>query len=134
MIDSALSEVTPGALRILVADDNEAVTKTFGWMLEVLGHEVRVAHDGVSTLAIARTFRPDVILLDISLPGMDGYEVCKKLRAEPGLEHILIIAQTGWGQPERRQHSLAAGFDHYLVKPVDINLLEDLLRKHQTTG
>jgi len=111
----------------LVVDDNESVTKTFGWMLEVLGYEARVARDGQTALAIARAFLPDVVMLDINLPSMNGYELCQQMRAEPDLAQCIFVAQTGWSQPEYLQRSKEAGFDHHWVKPIPMERLEKLL-------
>jgi CheY-like chemotaxis protein len=88
-------------------------------------------HDGPSVLAAALAFRPDVVLLDIGLPGMDGYEVAQALRAEPRLGRVTLIALTGWGAEDDRRKALAAGFDHHLTKPVDLAVLEDMLRRVQ---
>jgi CheY-like chemotaxis protein len=115
------------SLRVLVVDDNESVTKTFGWMLEVLGYEARVARDGQTALAIARAFLPDVVMLDINLPSMNGYELCQQMRAEPDLAQCIFVAQTGWSQPEYLQRSKEAGFDHHWVKPIPMERLEKLL-------
>jgi CheY-like chemotaxis protein len=110
-------------LRILVVDDRQAITMTFQWMLEILGHEVRTANSGHDALAIAPNFLPQVILSDISLPDMDGYELCKILRNEAGFEKTIFVAQTGHAQPEYRERSRLAGFDHHLVKPVTTDQL-----------
>ncbi len=114
-------------LRVLVADDDESVGKTFGWMIEVLGYEARVAREGTSALSIAQSFLPDVVMLDINLPGMNGYEVCELMRADPLLNKCTIIAQTGWSQPEHLERSKKAGFDHHWVKPIPMERLEKLL-------
>jgi len=127
MTDTPPPKIPATALRILVVDDNESVTKTFGWMLEVLGHEARVARDGLAALVMARSFLPDVVMLDIGLPGMNGYEVCQKMRAEPALAGCVFIAQTGWSQPEYLERSKQAGFDHHWVKPIPMDRLENLL-------
>ncbi|MFL5505296.1 MAG: ATP-binding protein, partial [Gemmatimonadales bacterium] len=109
--------------RILVVDDGEDQARSLGMLLELMGHRVRVALDGPSALRAAEDFQPEVALIDIGLPGINGYEVARRIRANPRLGDILLIAQTGWGQEEDRQRSHAAGFDEHLVKPVD---LEDL--------
>lgn len=113
-------------MRVLVVDDNEAAAKTIGWAVEAFGHQMQLAHDGPEAIEVAMAFKPDVMLLDISLPGMSGYEVCKKLRQEPALKHTVFIAQTGWGH-EHQRLSAEAGFKHYLLKPVSIEILQDLL-------
>jgi len=127
MTDNAAAAMPSQAIRVLVVDDNESVGKTFGWMLEVLGHDVRVARDGATALDLARTFRPEVVMLDIGLPGMNGYELCQKMRAEPSLAGCVFVAQTGWSQPEHLERSKKAGFDHHWVKPIPMDRLEKLL-------
>jgi CheY-like chemotaxis protein len=113
--------------RMLVVDDNEASAKTLAWTLELMGHDVRVAHDGLRAIEIAESFLPEVILLDIGLPGMNGFELCKSLRRIPRIRNSLYIAQTGWGQEEHKRRSKEVGFDYHLVKPVDIEALQSLL-------
>src|SRR5580698_7688829 len=115
---------TKPVLRVLIADDSEAITKTFGWMLEMLGHDVCTSRDGLSAVAMARTFLPNVLLLDLSLPGMSGYEVCETLRVEPAFEKSIFIAQTGWSQPEHIERSRKAGFAEHWVKPIPLERLE----------
>ena len=119
----------PGArsLRVLVVDDNFDVAQTVGWLLEAIGHDYRIANDGPSALEAAGAFDPDAIVLDIGLPGMDGFAVCRALRADPRHKHTLIIAQTGWGQEGDRRRTAEAGFDIHLVKPVGIAALESAL-------
>ena len=96
-------------------------------MLKLNGHEVRAAYEGPSALALAEAFRPQVVLLDLGLPGMDGYEVARRLRGQADLKATYLVAVTGWGQPEDRQRSKEMGFDRHLVKPVDSSLLVQLL-------
>jgi signal transduction histidine kinase len=114
-------------LRILVVDDNEASAQTMGWMLEMEGHEVSTVFDGIEAIDLAKKIKPDIILLDIGLPKVSGYEVCEILRKQPSLAHTVFIAQTGWGQPEHRRRSQMAGFDYHLVKPVNSKVLQDVL-------
>jgi signal transduction histidine kinase len=114
-------------LRILVVDDNVASAKTTGWMLELIGCQASLAHDGPQALDVATTLQPDVILLDIGLPGMNGYEVCRELRRNSLFENTLIIAQTGWGQKRDREMAREAGFNHHLVKPLNIDDISALL-------
>ena len=114
-------------LRVLVVDDNTDVAETVGMMLETIGHDHRLVHEGREALQAAREFRPDAILLDIGLPGMDGYAVCRALRQDDLFKSIPIIAQTGWGEESDRMLSSEAGFDHHLVKPVGLADLERLL-------
>jgi CheY-like chemotaxis protein len=114
-------------IRVLIVDDSKDSAKTLGWMVEYAGHETRLAHDGASAIEIAKTYEPNVILLDIGLPGMNGYEVCKAMHEDRIAQKAVFIAQTGWGQPEHRQRSKEAGFDHHLVKPIDMQVLKHLL-------
>jgi CheY-like chemotaxis protein len=115
------------ALRILVVDDNVDSADSMALLLSLDGHEVRTAFDGLSALTEAAEFQPKAVLLDIGLPGMDGYEVARRLRELPGLRDVLMIAVTGYGQQDDRAHSKAAGFDYHLVKPVDPEHLSQLL-------
>ncbi|MBI1328100.1 MAG: response regulator [Alphaproteobacteria bacterium] len=136
-LESAVSEAaqesvkTPnaGGLRILVVDDNVPSAKTTAWMLEMIGHQTSMCHDGREALEYAEKFKPQVIFLDIGLPSMSGYEVCKALRQNPIFKEALIIAQTGWGQKRDRDLSEEAGFDHHLVKPINLQDVETLLQK-----
>ncbi len=116
-------------LKVLVVDDNIAVAQTVGWMLEEIGHEYHLVHDGRQALQAARDFRPDAILLDIGLPVMDGYAVCRAFRQDDLFKDALIIAQTGWGQQRDKNLASEAGFDHHLVKPVAYDELERILAK-----
>jgi CheY-like chemotaxis protein len=100
-------------------------------LLKTSGHEVRTAHDGLSAVEIAIEYRPDVVLLDIGLPGLNGYEVAKRLRKLPALSHATLIALTGYGQDTDRQTSLQAGFDHHLVKPARFDQLNKILTNVQ---
>ncbi|HKD37806.1 MAG TPA: response regulator, partial [Pirellulales bacterium] len=113
--------------RVLVVEDNVYAAKSFATLLRLDGHEVQVAHDGPEALQTAEKFRPDVILLDIGLPGIDGYEVAQRLRAKPEFKETQLIAMTGYGQPEDRRRSREAGIDHHLVKPVKIDFVRALL-------
>ncbi len=103
-------------------------------LLRLQGHEVRMAHDGPAALQIAAASRPDLVFLDIGMPGMDGYEVARRLRGEPGLRSVVLVALTGWGQGEDRRRSREAGFDHHLVKPVDPHALQRLLAEPKQDG
>lgn len=114
-------------LRVLVVDDNIDAADGLATILRFSGHELRIAYDGPAALAVAQAFRPHVVLLDLGLPGMDGYEVARRLREKPELKGICIAAVTGWGQPEDRQNSQDMGIDRHLVKPVDPSLLAQLM-------
>lgn len=125
----AVEPASTQPLKVLVIDDNVAVAQTVGWMLEEIGHQYHLVHDGRQALQMAREFRPDAILLDIGLPVMDGYAVCRAFRQDDLFKDTLIIAQTGWGQMRDKTQASEAGFDHHLVKPVAYEDLERLLAK-----
>jgi two-component system, sensor histidine kinase len=114
--------------RVLVVEDNLDAALTLADLLGIWGYEVSTVHDGLSAVETAPRFRPDVVLLDIGLPGIDGYEVARRLRRRPELAGLLIVAVTGYGQESDRQRSREAGFDHHLVKPVDLETLRRLLK------
>ena len=113
--------------RILVVDDNVDSATTLGTLLRFLGGEVQVAHDGPAALEAIERYRPDVVLLDIGMPGMDGFEVARRVRERDEFSRMTLIALTGWGQEEDRRRTREAGFDHHLVKPADIGALQSLL-------
>jgi signal transduction histidine kinase len=115
------------SLKVLVVDDNEAVAQIVGMMLEEIGHSYHLVDDGRDALPAAEAFGPDVIMLDIGLPGMDGYAVCRAFRRHDRFKAIPIIAQTGWGRERDKVLASEAGFDHHLVKPVTLEQLERLL-------
>jgi PAS domain S-box-containing protein len=120
--------------RILVADDNVDAADSLALILEMAGHDVRVAHDGRAALSVAQSFRPDTVLLDIGMPRMNGYEVARALRKEPWGSHITLIALTGWGQEGDRLKAMDAGFDRHLTKPVDPDTLELLIGTPRGNG
>ena len=113
--------------RLLVVDDNHDAANSLAMLLRMQGHEVRVAHDGLSAIDAARAFQPELVFLDIGMPGMDGYEVTRRLRQMPGMDGVPLVALTGWGQQEDRHRTAEAGFNHHLVKPLDPNTLNELL-------
>jgi len=115
--------------RVLVVDDNRDAAETLAGLLKLWGHEATVAHDGPSAIDMARRYRPDTILLDIGLPGMDGYEVARRLRAEGSAKRAFLAAITGYGGDSVLQQSEEAGFDCHLIKPVDPDTLRDLLAR-----
>lgn len=118
------------SLRILVVDDNIDGARSLALLLGLVGHEVRVVHDGPEALEVAMEFRPEVVLLDIGLPGgMDGYEVARRLRAQPGLQTAILVALTGYGGEEECAHARAAGFSAHFVKPADLEMLCKLLEQ-----
>jgi PAS domain S-box-containing protein len=124
---AAASRAPAGSLRVLVVDDNRDSAETMALLLRLWGHEAQPAESGPAALSLAENFRPHAVLLDIGLPGMDGYAVAQRLRALPGLDRPLLVAMTGYGQEHDRRRSREAGFDHHLVKPVEPDILRRLL-------
>ena len=116
-----------GSLKVLVVEDNVDTAESLAMLLRFSGHEVRAVHTGPKALQAAQAEPPDVILLDIGLPGMDGYEVARRLREQQGAGSAHLIAMTGYGQESDRKRSREAGFDHHLVKPVEPARLQELL-------
>ena len=114
-------------LKILIVDDNVDSAQTTRWMLELIGHTSDVCHDGREAIGLAAASPPDVVFLDIGMPGMSGYEVCREMRKLPALKDTVIVAQTGWGQESDRQAAFDAGFDHHVTKPVSLDLVTRLL-------
>jgi signal transduction histidine kinase/CheY-like chemotaxis protein len=117
----------PARSRVLIADDNLDAAESLALLLEDLGAETRIAHDGEQALAAAAAFRPDVAFLDLGMPMLDGYEVGRRIRAEPWGRAVMLVALTGWGQPDDRRRSREAGFDEHLVKPAAVDVVEKVL-------
>jgi len=115
-----------GKCRVLVVDDNQDLAVSCSWLLEHRGHEVEIAFDGLRALEVARAFRPDMALLDVGLPGIDGYELARRLRAEFGQDMRLIII-TAYAQDNPRREAYEAYFDHHFTKPLDFEVIVDLL-------
>jgi CheY-like chemotaxis protein len=113
--------------RILVVDDNRDLTDTLGMMLRFSGNSIRTAHDGEAAVAAAEEFNPDIIILDLGLPKLNGYEACRRIRRQPGGKQRIIVAVTGWGREEDRRRTKDAGFDQHWVKPVNPAALTKLL-------
>ena len=116
-------------LRILVVDDNRYVAESLAMLLKMMGNNVHTAHDGEEAVTAAREFQPQVVLCDIGLPKLNGYEACRQMKAQAWDKNMILIAVTGWGQDDDRRKSAAAGFDHHLIKPVDPQALMKLLAK-----
>jgi CheY-like chemotaxis protein len=108
-------------------DDNRDSADSLATLLQLMGYQTRTAYDGLAALEAAQAWRPDVVLLDIGLPGLNGYEVAHRLREEIGLKEVLLVALTGWGQEDDRRRSREVGFDLHLVKPVDLQALQAFL-------
>ena len=117
----------PPARRVLIVDDNTDSAETLATLLQIGGNETRTAHDGLAAVAAAEAFRPEVALLDIGLPGLNGWDTARRIREQPWGRTMILVALTGWGQEEDRRKSADAGFDHHLVKPVDIDALMQML-------
>jgi CheY-like chemotaxis protein len=118
--------------RVLIVEDNEDVADMLAMLVEELGGETRVARDGYAGVRSVAEFRPDVVLLDIGLPGMDGYETCRRIRLEAAGRDAVVVALTGWGQEQDKQRALAGGFDAHLTKPADPAALERILADAQS--
>jgi len=125
--ESAVPAAAGGSLRILVADDNLDAGETLCVLLQVMGHEVKHVADGTLAVDAVPAFDPQLVLLDIGMPGMNGYDTCRALRAQPGGAGRTIVAVTGWGQPQDVAKAAEAGFDHHLVKPVEVDSLTQLI-------
>jgi CheY-like chemotaxis protein len=113
--------------RILIVDDNRDAADSLATMLRMMGHETLTAYDGLEAVQTTAMFHPEIVLLDIGLPKMNGYEAARHIRQQPWGESLALIAQTGWGQEEDKRRALEAGFDHHLTKPVQTAALEKLL-------
>jgi signal transduction histidine kinase/ActR/RegA family two-component response regulator len=125
--DHECQDAMTAKLRVLVVDDNKDSAESLAMLLKLRGHEVVSVHDGPEALKLAEEFRPDLILLDIGLPGMNGYDVAQKIRHDLRMSRVTLAALTGWGQEEDRRRSKEAGFNHHLVKPVNSDDLMKLL-------
>jgi DNA-binding response OmpR family regulator len=134
LADNHMADINPSTaptakrgFKILVVDDNEDSALSLAMMLSIMGHDTRTAHDGESAVAAAESFLPEVVLLDIGLPKLNGYEVAQRIREQAWGEKMFLIAVTGWGQEEDRQRSSEVGLNVHMVKPVEAAALEKLL-------
>jgi CheY-like chemotaxis protein len=123
-----------GSLRILVVDDNVDGAEMLAMLLTLTGHVTETVHTGAAALEAARTFQPQIVLLDIGLPLMNGYEVAGRLRSDPAMKGLILVAVTGWGTENDRRRAQEAGFDHHLTKPVQIQKLQELITEIQETA
>ena len=126
-------QLLPVQRRILVVDDNQDSAESMAMFLRIMGHEVRTAYDGLVAIEVAEEFQPEVILLDVGLPGLNGYKVAQRIRERRGA-NVVLIALTGWGQEEDRRRSKEAGLDHHLTKPVEFDDLTKLLADLKPRG
>jgi CheY-like chemotaxis protein len=122
----------PVVRRILVADDNEDAAMSLALILSMLGHETRTARNGLEALEIAEQFQPEVVLLDIGMPKLNGYDTARRLRQKTDGAQLLLVALTGWGQEADRLRSTDAGFDSHLIKPVDVAQIQRLLTEKRS--
>lgn len=113
--------------RVLIADDNVDAAMSLAMLLELLGHEVMTVHDGVDAVAAAQSFAPEFIFMDIGMPNVDGIEATRRIRALPLTSQPVVVALTGWGQQSDRERSRAAGIDHHLVKPIELDAIRALM-------
>jgi CheY-like chemotaxis protein len=127
-----LVAVHPGARRVLVVEDNPDSAESLRALLELLGHDVHQAADGAAAIEAVRTFRPDVVFMDIGMPGMNGLEATRRIRELPLARQPLIVALTGWGQDADRERSQFAGVDQHMVKPIDHEALRAVLEQTET--
>jgi CheY-like chemotaxis protein len=118
------------SLRVLVVDDNRDNRECLGLLLQLWGYQVRLAYDGPSALEASRTFHPHAVQLDIGMPGLNGWEVARRIRQQEDSGHVLLVAVTGYATEQDQIRSLEAGFDAHLAKPADLDVLQDLLSGH----
>ena len=119
---------SPASRRVLIIEDNRDAREMFRMMLELAGHEVLEAEEGLSGLALLKATQPDVAVIDVGLPGLNGYEIARRFRAEAPGAGVMLVALTGYGTPEARERSRQAGFDHHLIKPVNAEALQEIMR------
>jgi PAS domain S-box-containing protein len=132
-VEKPAASVSQRIARVLLVEDNPDAADSLALLLEVLGHRVRSVYDGVTGLDAARASPPDVMLVDIGLPGMDGYEVAQLVRRDPALKNVVLVALTGYGRDEDKRRAMAAGFDYHLVKPVNPDALQGLVARLAAT-
>jgi CheY-like chemotaxis protein len=123
-------DAPPGdSLRVLIVDDNVHAAESLGMIVKLWNHDAKVSFDGPEAVELAEKYRPQVVLLDIGLPGMDGYSVARSIRSQSETDGVVLVAMTGYGREEDVQRSKSSGFDHHLVKPIDFTELQELLRE-----
>ena len=127
MVSTMETPERSGALRILIVEDNEAAAQTTGWMVEMVGCDYQLATTSREALTLVDAYDPEVIMMDIGLPDMNGFDLCRVLRSKSNLDESIFIALTGWSSDAYRDRALQAGFDYYLIKPIPLDSLENLL-------
>lgn len=125
------SQANSRILRVLIADNDRDTADTLAMLVRLWGHDVRHVYNGAAALEMASVYHPDVCMLDIAMPGLDGSQVARRLRERTDLGNLLLLAITGWADEAHRLHCMKAGFHHYLVKPADLSIVENLLLAHQ---
>jgi two-component system CheB/CheR fusion protein len=120
-----------GRSRIVIADDNQDAARSLAQVLEHEGNEIRLAHDGMEALEVAESYRPDIVILDIGMPKLNGYEVARRIREKPWSKRVLLVALTGWGQDEDQRRASEAGFDRHLIKPIDPGVVHEIVLESQ---
>ena len=130
VLSQSTGRVSKNDYKVLIVDDNLDSATTLSMLFELSGFEAESVHDGPSALRAAMEFRPDAVVLDIGLPGLDGYQVARHFRSSPELHGMVLIALTGYGQDADREHSRQAGFDHHFVKPTDPSTLCEILARY----
>jgi CheY-like chemotaxis protein len=125
----SIGRASPSAAkrRVLVVDDNADALESLSRLVNLMGNDVRQAHDGLEAIDVARSFRPDIVLMDLGMPNLNGYEAARRMRQEPWARDVSLVATTGWGQEEDRRRTAEAGFDRHLVKPIEITSLREVL-------
>ena len=131
-VQQAPTPISSSGYRVLVVDDNQDAANSLAMLLKMQGHEVRVAFSGMAAVEMTKTYTPDVVFMDIGMPGIDGYEAARRIRQQPGFGKVVMAALTGWGQQEDRRRTAEAGFDHHLVKPLDPTMLESFFTELRT--
>ena len=128
-MNSAGMQTGPGEAghRVLVVDDNQDAAESLSLLLDMMGNEAHIAYDGLQALEMAAALKPDIVLLDIGLPVLNGHDTARRMRADSTMDNVVLVALTGWGEAEDRRRSREAGFDYHLVKPVQIEDLEKIL-------
>lgn len=130
-IEAAAAPPHTIACRVLVADDNRDAAESMGMLLRLMGNDVKIAHDGLEAVELGAEFVPDIVLMDIGMPRLNGYEAARRMRAQPWSDGTLLVALTGWGQVEDKRKATEAGFDRHFTKPLDPSKLQALMEEYR---